>query len=236
MKKKSNIFSFFLLVALLFLTGCGTTVFQSNFDPSVIGQPPLQAQAVGTANVSGSVAVIGPPVVPSGKWVEMSRAPTQPNQSPSPLAIFQGNFVKQQGAGTYVFSAFLNMPSGNNNVATIQFDQFGWPVFDVTGGFLHIDLLPDNTLRIDDNANTIFGHFPRNQVFTVQVTLNINSTAPTAHIVLSGAGASGEANYAISTPVFISRSQQFGAVKIWMGFPWTGSFDATQIVVSYKAP
>jgi hypothetical protein len=233
MKKTVNILGYGSLVMLMLLTGCATTVFQSNFDSSVIGQPPSQAQTVGTANVSGSVVVVGPPVVPSGKWVEISRADAQP---PSPLGIFQGNFAQFKGAGTYTFSTFLYIPSGNSNVATIQFEQFGWPVADVTGGFLHIDFLPDNTARIDDKDNTIFGQFPRNQVFIVQVTLKINPTAPTAHIVLSGAGASGEKDYAISIPVFVSRAQQFGAVKLWMGFPWTGKFDATQIVVTYNTP
>jgi hypothetical protein len=236
MKKRINIFGYGSLVVLMLLTGCATkTLFESSFDPNVVGQPPSQAQAVGTANVSGSVVVVGPPVVPSGKWVEMSRPITQPDQPPSPLAIFQGNFIQSQGAGTYYFSAFLYIPSGSSNIATIQFDQFGWQVSDVTGGFLHLDLLQDGTARIDDNSNTIFGVFPHNQVFIVQVTLNINSTAPTAHIVLSGAGASGETDYAI-IPAFRQRAQNFGAVKLWMGFPWTGKFDATQIVVTYKTP
>lgn len=237
MKNKINAFSFVSVVVLMALTGCApTTVFKSNFDPSVIGQPPAHAQAVGTADVSGSVVVVAPPVLPSGKWVAIRRAATPTGQNPSPLAIFQGNWVKSQGPGIYTFSTVLHMPSGNNNVATIQFDRFGWPVSDVTGGFLHIDFLPDNTVRIDDKDNTKFGQFPRNQVFIVQVTLNINPTAPTARVVLSGAGASGETTYAITTPIFVSWAQQFGAVKLWMGFPWTGEFDATQIVVTYKTP
>ncbi|MFZ1983674.1 MAG: hypothetical protein WAU91_04625 [Desulfatitalea sp.] len=237
MKKTINAFSFISLVVLMTLTGCAsTTLFKSDFDPGVIGQPPAHTQPVGTADVSGSVVVIGPPVSPSGKWVAIRRAATPPDQSPSPLVIFQGNLVNSKGAGIYTFSTVLHMPSGTNNVATIQFDRFGSPVSDVTGGFLHIDFLPDNTVRIDDKDNTKFGQFPRNQVFIVQVTLNINPTAPTARIVLSGAGAMGETTYAITTPVFVSWAQQFGAVKLWMGFPRTGEFDATQIVVTYKKP
>jgi hypothetical protein len=224
------------LMALILLTGCGTTVFQSNFDTNVIGQPPSHTQAVGTADVCGHVVVVGPPVVPSGKWVEISRPATQPGQSPSPLGIFQGNFVRSDGAGTYTFSTFLNIPTETSNVATIQFEPFGSPPCDVTQGFLHIDFLTDNTVRIDDNNDTTFGHFPRNQVFVVQVTLHINPTAPTAHIVLSGAGASGEKDYAITTPIFVSRAQQFGAIKLWMGFPWTGEYEAAQVVVTYKTP
>jgi hypothetical protein len=236
MKQTMKIFSFGSLTMLMLLAGCSTkTLFQSNFDPSVIGQPPLHAQTVGTAEVSGGVTVVGPPVLPSGKWVEISRPDTKPGEPPSPLGILQGNFSQAPGTGTYYFSTFLYIPTGSGNVATIQFDQFGWPVSDVTGGFLHLDFMPDNRVRIDDNAATTFGTFPRNQVFVVQVTLNINPSASTAHITLSGAGASGDANYAVIPPLQ-PRSLQFGAVKLWMGFPWTGTFDATQIVVTYKAP
>jgi hypothetical protein len=36
------------------------------------------------------------------------------------------------------------------------------------------------------------------------------------------------------TPLALAR--QFGAVKFWMGFPWEGSFDVTEILVSLKTP
>jgi hypothetical protein len=102
------------------------------------------------------------------------------------------------------------------------------------GGGLHIDFLTDNTVRINDDANTRFGTFPRDQAFVVTVTLNINASNPTAHISLTGAGgrATGDADYAIVTPVFISWAQQSGAVKLWMGFPWQGVFDASDIIVT----
>lgn len=232
MTKTATLSRFGPLLMLTLLTGCATqTLFESNFSPNALGQPPSQAQEVGTASVSGdagSVVVVALPGL-SNKWVEVGRAATQPGQPPSPLAIFQGNFVQSKGAGTYYFSAFLYIPSGSNNVATVQFDQFGWPVSDVTGGFLHLDFMPDNRVRIDDN--TPFGTFPRDQVFIVQVTLNIGSPGSTAHVVLSGAGASGERDYTIISPAL-----KFGAVKLWMGYPWTDKFDTTQIVVTYRAP
>jgi hypothetical protein len=55
-----------------------------------------------------------------------------------------------------------------------------------------------------------------------------------AHISLFGTGASGEKDYDVTTPA--SLAHQVGAVKFWMGFPWTGSFDVTNIHVSYTAP
>ncbi len=93
--------------------------------------------------------------------------------------------------------------------------------------------MQDNRVRIDNDVSTTFGTFPRDQVFIVEVTLNINASSPTAHIVLSGDGASGEADRNV-TPALHAMARQFGAVRIWMGFPWTASFDATNIVVTRK--
>lgn len=215
------------LAAVFFLAGCASdTLFQSNFDPTPIGQPPAHVQQVGTANVdgpSGSVVVIAPPTTPSGKWVQISRS-----NGPS-VSGMQGNFSQFRGDGVYTFSTILYIPS-RSGLATVQFETFNQPTSTVSS-FLHLDFMQDNTVRLDDNDATKFGSFPRDQAFIVQVTLNINATTQTAHIVLSGAGAAGQTDYNILPP-FIPMAHQFGAIRVWMGFPWTGSFDATQIVVT----
>jgi hypothetical protein len=224
----------FLLV-LLALTTAGSCnsekLFQSNFDATAINQPPAANQQVGTASVdgpAGSVIVVAAPpnAQPSGKWLQVSR-PDGPQ-----VASFQGKLKQQPGDGTYVFSTALFIPQNNGGVATIQFEPFNQPVTNPSG-FLHLDFLSNNRVRIDDDNSTIFGQFPRDQVFLVQVTLTINSTNPSAHIILSGAGASGEANRAVLPPLR-PQAQQFGAVRIWMGFPNTGVFQATNVVVSRK--
>jgi hypothetical protein len=215
-----------LLPALL--SACASqTLFQSNFDPTPLGQPPAHVQQVGTANVdgpAGSVVVVASPVQTGGRWVQVAR----PND-PSTIVAFQGNLSQFAGDGSYTFDATLFVPTGQA-VASVQFEQFGQPVSNSFNGFLHIDFLRDGTLRIDDRSETSFGTFPHDQPFIVQVTLNINA-APTAHIVLAGAGASGQADYTIQGP-FITAARQFGAVRLWMGTPWTGPFDATNIVVT----
>jgi hypothetical protein len=213
--------------ALFLLTGCATeTLFRSNFDPTQVGQPPAAVQDVGTANIDGppgSVIVIAPPVLPSGKWVQIRR-PDGPA-----VAGLQGKFSEFRGDGVYTFSATMFMASGSG-VATIQFEAFTNPVSSLQA-FLHLDFTPDNQVRLDDLEGTRFGSFPRGQPFIVQVTLNINASASTAHIVLSGAGASGERDYTVMSP-FQSLSRQFGAVRVWQGFPHTGAFDATNIAVT----
>lgn len=216
------------LIALT-TAGCNSeTLFKSNFDVTAVNQPPSPTQEVGTASIdgpAGSVLVVAAPpdAQPSGKWLQISR-PTGPQ-----VASFQGKLTQQPGTGTYVFSTVLFMPQNNSGVATIQFESFNQPVTSPSG-FLHLDFLANNRVRIDDDDSTIFGEFPRNQVFLVQVTLNINDTSPNARIILSGAGASGQADRTV-IPAFRPRAQQFGAVRIWMGFPHTGAFQATNVVV-----
>lgn len=217
------------LAVLFLLTGCAKeTLFSSDFDQTPVGQPPATVQAVGTASLDGppgSILVIAPPVSPSGKWVQISR----PN-GPA-LAGFQGKFSQFRGDSVYTFSATMFIPSGSG-VASIQFETFTNPVSSLQA-FLHLDFTQGNQVRIDDNEGSKFGSFTRDQPFIVQVTLNINASASTARIVLGGVGASGERDYTIISPLQ-SLSRQFGAVRVWQGFPHTGAFDATNIVVTRK--
>ena len=209
-----------LLGKIVFLT-MPETLFQSNFDGTPDGQPPSPTQQVGTAQVSGpagSVIVITPAFVHSNKWLQISR-PNGPD-----LAIFRGIFSAVRGDGIYTFSAAMFMPAGSQT-ASISFQA-------ATGQeFLHLDFRPENHVRIDDSAATDFGTFPRNQPFVVTATLNINATQSTVQVTLSGVGASGQTNYNVLAP-FQSFSRQFGAIQVWQGFPWTGAFDATSIVVT----
>lgn len=218
-----------LCLAALMAGGCSSeTLFRSNFDANPDNQPPAHAQDVGTVNVDGppgSVVVVPPPVTPSGKWVRISRA-----TSDSPVAGLQGNAIAQRGDGTYTFSATMFIPAGSG-LATIQFEPFNQPVSTLTS-FLHIDFMKENDVRIDDNENMRFGSFTRAKPFIVQVTLTIGPTS-TAHIVLSGDGASGTADATVAAP-FRPMARQFGAVRAWMGFPWTGSFQVTTMAITRR--
>ena len=225
------------LVALTTAGSCNSpALFQSNFDATAVGQPPSAAQAVGTASVDGPagsvlVAAAPPNAQPSGKWLQIKIA----NKS-GQVASFQGKLTQQPGNGTYVFSTALFIPptgpQGEDNVATISFEALA-PQGSLPAEFLHLDFLSNNRVQIDDDGSTVFGQFPRNQVFLVQVTLDINATAAKAHIILSGAGASGETDRNVISPL-VQQAQRFGAVRIRMGFPHTGTFFATNVLVQRK--
>jgi hypothetical protein len=215
-----------ILLAVVLSAGCSsTTLFRSNFTPTPIGQAPTTAD-IGTVRTAGAVTVIAAPVLPSGKWVQMSRA-----NADTPNASFQGNLKEVKGNGRYTFSATVFMPSSTTQKATIQFERQNEDLSGITN-FLHLDLLPSNQVRLDDLPATDFGMFPRDKPFIVQVTLDIGATS-TAHIVLAGDGASGTKDHAILPP-FIPMAHQFGAVRLAMQFPNVGTLQATNISVTRR--
>ncbi len=211
-----------LLLILLLITACDptTTLFQSNFDATPVDQPPAAAQSVGTVAVEGGVRVglIPTTNLKGAKFGRIGGAQT---------AVLRCNLAQQPGDGVYVFSTALYFPSGSGGLVTIQFERGGGE------RFLHLDF-PGNQVRIDDDAGTTFGHFDRDQLFIVQVTLNISASGATAKVVLSGAGASGEATRNIPPP-FVPIARQFGIVRIASGLQADDStFFATNIVVTRK--
>jgi hypothetical protein len=209
-----------LLGKIVFLT-VPKTLFSSDFDPTPDGSPPSTVQAVGTARVEGpprSVIVVDPFFPHSNKWVQITGLPPTSEQ----LASFVGVLTEVDGEGVYNFSAALFVPTGSA-VSSISFETAN------AQEFMHIDFTTNNTVRIDDLVE--FGSFVRDQVFLVQVTLNISAAQSTAQVVVSGGGASGEQNYTMPPP-FQILSPQFGEIRLWKGFGDPGSFDATNIVVT----
>ena len=213
-----------LLLGRIVFLAIPKPLFQSDFNPTQVGSPPAHNQAIGTANVIApprSVIVINPPAPPPIKWVQI--APGNAQQ----ISAFQGVLSQAQSDGLYVFSATILMAS-NTDVASISFET-------ATGQeFMHLDLMPTNTVRIDDGFNgPEFGSFPRGEPFVLRVTLNAKAPVSTAHIVLSS-GAFGTQDCNILS-AFQPLSRQFGAIRLWQGTRAPGgppgTFDATNITV-----
>jgi hypothetical protein len=216
-------------LVLTVLAGCQSeTLFQSNFDSTVVGQPPAPVQASGTASVfgpPGSVVVVGAPGQTSGHWLQVSRADNR-----APIAGMVGMLSAVRGPGQYSFICAMFMPTGSG-LATLSFEPVPQPQPGGLYSFLHLDFTQDNRVRINDDDNTKFGTFPRDQPFDVTVSLNTAASPPGAHIALLGTGTSGSMDYTITDP--IQFVQQFGAIRVWMGFPWTGYFDSTDLIVTH---
>ena len=166
----------------------------------------------------GSIVVVDPAFPHTEKWIQITG--TKPSNGSSGVASFTGVLTGVQGDGTYCFTAVIVVPSGSD-VCSLSFMNGAFEEF------LHVDFLPDNRARVDDI--TEFGSFARDQVFQVQVILKVGPQS-TALITLSG-GASGQINYTVLPP-FQPLARQFGAIQLWKGFGNTGSFLATDILVT----
>jgi hypothetical protein len=218
-----------LLGLLLLSAACNsTTILQANFDSDNVGSPPAPNQAVGTVSIEpGTVVVVASPAtdIPSSKWARFTQ-PTTPSQQ----TTLRGNFAGSSGAGDYTLTATLFIPSGSGAVS-VSFEGQG--VGSLPPGFLHVDFMPEGNVRVDDDENKRFGHFPRDKPFILSVHLTITSTDIKANISLSGADASGSFDTTVN-PNFLMVASQFHTVKFFMGFPWQGLFFAENIVVTRK--
>ena len=206
------------------LGGCSsTTLFQSSFNSTPPQNPPAapaQNQAVGTIGVSGNVYITGPLPNVSGNWAQLNNAGGEGQTIASMVCKFSQQGL---GAGTYTLLAVLYIPASlNKKAATVELDVPGPPF----SGFMHLDFGPDNTVHVNDGAT--FGTFPRDQPFTLSLTLTVGAST-TAHIQLFGTGASGSMDVTSGIPNIAP-----GAVNFWMGVQYSGVYNVQNIVVTYK--
>jgi hypothetical protein len=215
-----------LCAAMLF--GCTTTtLLEVRFDADTPGAPPSVTQALGTVVVelgAGSVVVVDTPasdVTPANKkWARISH-PTRITPETSMIARMPGG---PTGNGSFSVTTLLYVPTGEA-VPTIQLETI--ELGSGPASFLHVDLLADGSLRINDAA-TSFGHYPHDQPFLLSIQLDVDDTGATARVAPVGAEASGSAEVPIPAP---SLARLFGAVRIWMGFQFGGTFFADDVVV-----
>jgi hypothetical protein len=215
----------FLLVLLVSLAACNsTTVLLANFNTEPVGAPPAFTQPTGTVETSagaGSVTVVVSPDSSTGShWLRISH-PTQP----APETVMRARFDSFHGSGHYGLLASVFIPSGTGAV-TLQLEPFSGSV-NSSPDFLHLDFMPQNNVRLNDNDADRFGTFPRDQSFVVSIQVDTTMTPAKATISLLGAGATGSKDV-----VLPSLASQFGAVRIWMGFQWTGTFFVDDVIVT----
>jgi len=220
----------FILGLTLVLTACNsTTLLLVNFGADAAGSEPSLNQNTGTVLLergSGSITVVDAPAagLAANKWARIIHPST-----PTPQTGIKCNFAGGGGgAGGYGVLMSLYIPNGTGAV-TIQFEQGG----DVNNynSFMHLDFMPQGDVRVNDNETLRFGQFPRDQVFVVSVNLVITATSATAEISLLGTGASGNLSAPLSS---VALANQFGAVRVWMGYQWTGTFFVDDIIVNRR--
>jgi hypothetical protein len=212
----------------LLLGACNsTTLLEVRFDDDALGVPPSTTQELGTLfieNGAGSVVVVDTPasdvLPPDKRWARISHP-----AGGTPQTSMRAMMAAPAGLGDFTITTILYVPSGDA-VPTIQLEPFaGGP--SSYASFLHVDLLTDGSLRIDDGTET-FGHFPHDQLFLLSIQLKVSESGATARVAPVGAGASGFTEVPIAAA---SLARQLGAVRIWMGYQFGGEFYVDDVVV-----
>lgn len=212
------------------LGACDTELLAARFGGDAPGTPPGAIQELGTLSFDeggGSVLVVERPAqgVNTTNWAHVSH-PTADTPATSLRVVMD----ELAGDGSFTVSALLWVPAGGA-ITTVQLEPFGRPDSSYLS-FLHVDLLPDGTLRIDDGPET-FGHYPHEQVFILAIELEVNATGALATVAPSGSGTSGSQDVVIAET---GMARHFGAVRLWMSSPQAGDFYVDNVLVLDRTP
>jgi hypothetical protein len=222
--------------ALLAPGACAsTTLFQSSFNSQPLYKPPTAQQLVGTMQVvaGDSAAVLVEPTQVHGSpdnWLHISRELRVPNtNNATPPSIAQGMLAQTFSTGNYGFLGVFDIGSGDG---LISVDFVANPQGLTAESFLHLDFLQDGRVRFDDDPSVTCCHYGIDTTFTLSVSIQVMDTAAVAHVTLLGQGqgvSPGTFDYPIKHPNF---ARQFSAFRVWMGYPWTGAFVVTDLLVT----
>jgi hypothetical protein len=228
-------------VALLSLGGCAsTTLFQSSFNAQPLDVPPRTTQRVGTMQlISNDTAIkveMNPLYGPSDNWLRLSRFVFENNINGTPPTMVQATLAQTFPDGNYSFVGVFFVAA--NGPVTVEFDAS--PQGPNALSFLHLDFMPDGTVRFDDDPLVTCCHYERDFPFTLSVSIQVTANSAVAHVsVLGGreiAGnidrqgvSQGSYDYTIKQPSFATR---FGAFRLSIGYPWAGRFFATDLLVT----
>jgi hypothetical protein len=225
-----------LAAAPLALGACSSaTLFQSSFNSQSTHPyaPPNPTQLVGTMQViSGdSGAILVEPTQVHGSsdnWLHISRGVRVPNtNNVTPPSVVQGTLAQTFPDGNYGFLGVFDIPNGDGLVS-VEFD--GPTQGPAAERFLHLDFLPNGTVRFDDDPAATCCHYTIDKAFTLSVAIEVTASSAVAHVTLLGEGGSpGTFDYTIRQPNF---ARQFTAFRLSMGYPWTGAFVATNLLVT----
>jgi hypothetical protein len=227
------------LASLVFLSGVvllsaacsSTTVLLANFNAESLGGPPAATQPTGTLEFkdgAGSVRVVSPPTGDNvGKqWLRVSH----PTVGPSAVeTVMRARFDTFHGAGKYNLVAAVFIPTGTGAVS-LDLETINGSITS-SPNFLHLDFMPENNVRLNDNDGDRFGSFPRDTSFVLTILVDSTVAPPTVRIsLLGGGGATGQRDL-----VLPSIAGSFGAVRWWIGFQWKGEFFIDDVLVTKQS-
>jgi hypothetical protein len=196
-----------IVPALLVLYGCGATVYLDKFDPAAVGQPPAPP-AVGTSTTSGEVVVAANPQDPGStdRWLRLARpVPTQAGGE------YVGTLTE-----TLTTKASVALVGYIPKVSPIMMTVFFEPRAPAPPvPLLHIDLLPNGNIRLNDS--TIAGTFKFDTLIGFSVSFDLNAAGPKASVLIRGGG--NDASIDVPVPV---NAASFGLGRIRVLAPFEG--------------
>jgi hypothetical protein len=194
------------VLSLAILTGCNaTTVYLDKFD-SPTGSPPAQPQ-VGTSTISGSVVVVADPTNTNAAdhWLQLTRP------AATSTASYIGTLKSPVTAkGGINFVGFV--PS----TSPIDLSVYFLPANGPQGApLLHVDLLPNKNIRLNDSE--VVGTYQFDHLVGFFITFDLKASPPTATVLIRG-GAQ-DASKTVPVPPSLAG---FGFGKIQVDAPFEG--------------
>jgi hypothetical protein len=208
LKKRFRSYLVVLQLSLIVLSGCGVSfVYQDRFDSTPIGEPPGPPE-IGTSSVSGDVRIAPDPfdVMSPDHWLQLRRV--------APLAL--GEYVATlavpvtAGAGTVALVGYI--PASAPITMSVYFDT---PAFAPSLTLLHIDLLPNRNIRVNDS--TVEGTYVFDHSVGFLVSFDLGASPPTATLLIRGGGEDASATVEIPAPV-----AGFGLGRVRLVAPFEG--------------
>jgi hypothetical protein len=196
-----------VLLSMAILTGCNaSTVYLDKFDSTPAGSPPAQPQ-VGVSQVGGDVVVAADPTNSNSTdhWLRLTR--------PAPTAVgsYIGTLTTPVTAkGGVDFVGYV--PSSSPIDLSVFFQVASGPQ---VAALLHIDLLPDGHIRLNDSD--IVGTYQFDHLVGFFITFDLKASPPTATVLVRGGGQ--DASKTVQVPPALAG---FGFGKIEVDAPFEG--------------
>jgi hypothetical protein len=200
------------LISLAILSGCNTTsVYLDKFDSSSPGSAPAQPQ-VGTSTVSGNIVVAADPTNTNAAdhWLQLTR--TAPNATASYVGTLTTAVTSKGGMNLVAY-----VPSASSTSSPIDVSiYFMTPPSGPAGApLLHVDLLPDGNIRLNDSE--VVGTFKFDHLVGFFISFDLKASPPTATVLIRGGGQ--DASKTVQVPQSLAG---FGFGKIQVDAPFEG--------------
>lgn len=197
-----------LPLSLIALSGCGVSlVYQDNFDATPVGAPP-GPPAIGTSSVSGDVRVAPDPfdAVSPDHWLQLRRV------DPLALGEYAATLAQPVTAGKGGVALVGYIPASAPITMSLYFDT---PPVAPAATLLHIDLLPNRNIRVNDS--TVVGTYAFDHSVAFLVSFDLAASPPTATLLIRGGGEDASATVPIPGAV-----AGFGLGRVRLVAPFEG--------------